>query len=151
MSDTGVVIPQDSFTVPLHNPNDRHLPAVRVVQGDYQRPLKNGGNFNRSHVLLIHSAIMESQPIFRLFAQYKVTSANWKPCLTLHWQSFATRLRLCSSLPLHFSGELNWKCHKRAIQKSSLDERDSSATIHYIICPQVKDTIIFEEIGRNVT
>ena len=36
--------PVDSFTVSLHSPNGRHLPAVRAVQGDCQWPLKNGGN-----------------------------------------------------------------------------------------------------------
>ena len=30
----------DSFTVSLHNPNGRRLPAVRVLQGDCQRRLK---------------------------------------------------------------------------------------------------------------
>ena len=30
----------DSFTVPLHNPNGRHLPAIRAVQGDCQWHLK---------------------------------------------------------------------------------------------------------------
>ena len=33
----------DSLTVSLHNPNGRHLPAVRAVQGDCQWPLKYGG------------------------------------------------------------------------------------------------------------
>ena len=33
----------DSFTVPLHSPNGRHLPAVRVVQRDCHWGLKNGG------------------------------------------------------------------------------------------------------------
>ena len=34
----------ESFTVSLHSPNGRHLPAIRAVQGDCQLPLKNNGN-----------------------------------------------------------------------------------------------------------
>ena len=34
----------DSFTVSLHSPNARQMPAVRTVQGDYQWALKDGGN-----------------------------------------------------------------------------------------------------------
>ena len=30
----------DSFTLPLHSPNDMHLPAVRAVQRDYHWDLK---------------------------------------------------------------------------------------------------------------
>ena len=38
----------DSFTVPLHSPNGRQMPAIRAVQGDCQLPLQNGGNFQRT-------------------------------------------------------------------------------------------------------
>ena len=44
----------DSFTVSLHSPNSRHLPAVRATQGDCQWPLKNVGNSHRSHEPRIH-------------------------------------------------------------------------------------------------
>ena len=30
----------DAFTVPLHSPNGRHLPAIRAVQGDCQWSIK---------------------------------------------------------------------------------------------------------------
>ena len=33
----------DPFTVLLHNPNDKNLPAVRAVQGDCQLPVKTMG------------------------------------------------------------------------------------------------------------
>ena len=36
----------DSFTVSLHNPGGKILPAVGVVQGGCHWPLKNGGNYH---------------------------------------------------------------------------------------------------------
>ena len=46
----GFLLTLDSFTVPLHSPNGRHLPAIRAVQGDCQWPVKNGGNFHPSYI-----------------------------------------------------------------------------------------------------
>ena len=53
----------DSFTVPLHSPNSRHLPAVRAVQGDFQWPLQKRGNFPWSHEVTMHCDMRQSQPI----------------------------------------------------------------------------------------
>ena len=39
----------DCFTVSLHSPYGRHLPAVGAVQGHCQMPLKNGWNSHQSH------------------------------------------------------------------------------------------------------
>ena len=38
----------DSFTIPFHCPNSRHLPAIRVKQWDCQWPLKDGENCQQS-------------------------------------------------------------------------------------------------------
>ena len=43
-----VNLPIDHFTVSLHSPNSRYLPAVMAVQGDCQWPLQNGGNSHQS-------------------------------------------------------------------------------------------------------
>ena len=77
----------DSFTVSLHSTNDRHLPVIRAVQGDCQ-PLKNGGN---SHQLLeptMHCGTRQSQTIFRPTNHERVMSANRRPRLIPHWQSW---------------------------------------------------------------
>ena len=49
----------DSFTVPLHSPNGRLMPAIRAVQGDCQWPMKNAGN---SHLLWNSNQYLD-QPI----------------------------------------------------------------------------------------
>ena len=38
----------DCFTIPLHSPNSRHMPATRAVQWDCHWLLKIGGNSNQS-------------------------------------------------------------------------------------------------------
>ena len=45
----------DYFTVSLHSPNGRHLPAVKAAQGDCQWILKNGRNSHRSTEHIVHS------------------------------------------------------------------------------------------------
>ena len=45
----------DSFTVSLHSPSDRHLPAVWAVQGDSYMSLENCGNSHWSCEPTIHS------------------------------------------------------------------------------------------------
>ena len=44
----------NSFTVSLHKPSCRHLPAVRAVQGDCQLHLKNSRNSHWPHQPTIH-------------------------------------------------------------------------------------------------
>ena len=60
---TIISIDIDSFTVFLHSPNGRHLPAVRAVQGDCQWPLKME-NSHRSREPTMHCDTEQSQPIF---------------------------------------------------------------------------------------
>ena len=55
----------DSFTVPLHSPSGRNLPAVRAVQGDGHWGLKNGGNSYWSRELIMQWSARQSQCIFR--------------------------------------------------------------------------------------
>ena len=55
----------DSFTVPLHSPNNRHLPAVRAVQRDCHWSLKNGGNSHWSREPITQWGTRQSQSIFR--------------------------------------------------------------------------------------
>ena len=64
----------ESFTVSLHSPNGRHLPAIRAVQGDCQWSLKNSGNTHRSH----ESTIRQSQLIFRPANHKRVMPAIWE-------------------------------------------------------------------------
>ena len=79
----------DSVTVPLHSPNDRHLPVVRAVQRDCQC-LKNVGNSHLSHELIMQWDTRQSQSIFKPTIHKCVM-----PGLIPHWQSHR---RPCSSL-----------------------------------------------------
>ena len=53
------------FLVPLHSPNDRHLPVVKAVQRDCQWRLKNVGSSHRSREPAMQWGTGQSQPIFR--------------------------------------------------------------------------------------
>ena len=47
----------------FHSANGRHLPAIRVVQGHSQCPLKNGGNTQVGHANL-QSIVAEAIPTY---------------------------------------------------------------------------------------
>ena len=87
----------DSFTVPLHSPNGRHLPAVRAVQRDCHWGMKNGGNSHWSYEPIMQWDTRQSQCMFRL-----ITEAWCQPVrghvLYPTDSPIATRLGLCSSL-----------------------------------------------------
>ena len=80
----------DSFTVPLHSPNGRHLPAIRAVQWDCQWDLKNGRNSHWSCEQIMQQGTRLSQSIFWSTNQSqkgdasRVMPANWRPCLLPH-------------------------------------------------------------------
>ena len=57
--------PLDSFTVPMHSPNGRRLPAVGAVQGDCHWGLENGANSHWSHESIMQWGTRQSQSIFR--------------------------------------------------------------------------------------
>ena len=89
----------DCFTVSLHSPNGRLLPAVRAVQRDCQWYLKNGGNSNRSR--------QSSMPCNWCIPQHIFWSANHKRVMLVIWKSqgprptvspTATKRGLCNSL-----------------------------------------------------
>ena len=88
------------FAVSLHSPNGRYLPAMEAVQGDCQRPYKNGGNSHQScePIILCELWMRQSQCIFR-----PTNHKGWyKPIggqISYPTDSpNATRLGLCSSL-----------------------------------------------------
>ena len=88
----------DSFTVPLHSANGRHLPAVRAVQGDGQWPLKNGANSHRSHEIKFHCnwgnpSLYLKQPITKRWYQPIGGQVSYPTDIP-----YATRLGLCISL-----------------------------------------------------
>ena len=83
----------DSFTVPLHSPNGRHLPAGRAVQRDCHWGLKNGGNYLWSHDPMMQWDTRQSQSIFRQTNYKRAMPANWRPCLIPHWQSYCHQAR----------------------------------------------------------
>ena len=56
--------PLDYFTVPLHSHNGRHLPAIRALQGNYQRPLEIM-EIPAGHMSSEFIATEAPQPIFR--------------------------------------------------------------------------------------
>ena len=75
-----------SFTVSLYSPNDRHLHAVRAVQGDYQWLLKNGENSHRPGEPTMHCDTKQYQPVIRLINHIRVMPANWRLYLIPQWQ-----------------------------------------------------------------
>ena len=83
----------DSFTVYLHRPNGRHLPAVRSVQGDYRWP--NLKRWKFSPVTWAHNllCLRYSQPVFRPASHRGVMPANWRQCLRPNWQSYCHQTR----------------------------------------------------------
>ena len=91
----GFVKRLDSFKVPLHSPNCRQLPGVRVVHRDYHWGLKNGGNSHWSRESIMRRGIRQSQSIFR---PTNWMPANWRPCLIPPDSLIATRPGLCGSL-----------------------------------------------------
>ena len=91
--------PLDVFTVPLHSPNSRHLPAVRVVQWDWQRGLKNLENSHWSGEPIMQRSTRQfqsiDQPIINGWCQSIGSHVSY-PTVS----SIATRLGLCSSLTI---------------------------------------------------
>ena len=73
----------DSFTVPLHSPNGRHLPAVMAMQRDCHWGLKNGGNSHWSREPTMQWGTKQPQSIFK-----STNHKNAMPCLIPHWQSY---------------------------------------------------------------
>ena len=65
---SGCMICLDLFTVSLHSPNGRHLPAIRAVQGDCQWPLIM---WKFPQVKLTYNPLQprKPQPIFRILAK----------------------------------------------------------------------------------
>ena len=84
----------DSFTVSLHSPNGRHLPAIRALQGDCQGPLTNAGNFHwpckptiTIHCDWVNPIIYLDQPITKRWGHVTFGCP------------YAARLGPCNSLP----------------------------------------------------
>ena len=60
-----LVLSLDSFTVYLHSPNGRYLPAVTVLQEHCKWPLKNGGNSHWSLEPMMHQMWGVPQCVYR--------------------------------------------------------------------------------------
>ena len=92
----------DSFTVSLHSPNGRQLPAVRAVQGDCQQILKNVWNPHQSYTPIIHCMYKVPQLIFN----QAITHPAKQPCHISHSATgspTATQQGLWISLEAHRS------------------------------------------------
>ena len=88
----------DSLTVSLHSPNGRQ-PAIWAVQGDYQWPLKSGGNSHQSCKPRMFCNRGIPQPIFRQTNHKRAMPANIGGHISYPSDSpMATSLRLCNSL-----------------------------------------------------
>ena len=68
----------DSFTVSLHNPNGRQMPAIKVVQGYCQWLLKNIGNSYQScyPFVLEQSKPKFAQPITKTWAAIQLAISH---------------------------------------------------------------------------
>ena len=87
--------PLNSFTVPLHSPDDRHLLVVRAVQRDCHWSLRNSANSHWSREPIMQWALGNpivyiDQPITHKGDASHVSYATDSP--------ITTRLGLCSSL-----------------------------------------------------
>ena len=75
-----------TFTVSLHCPNGRHLPAVRVVQGDCQWICKTVKTPADPVIpCSMHRNTRQSQPLFRATYHERAIRASWCACRTPHW------------------------------------------------------------------
>ena len=83
----------DSFTVPLHSPSGRQLPAVRAVQRDGHWGMKNSGNSHWSREPIMQWCTRQSQSIYRPTNHKRMMAANWRPCLIPRWQSYCHQAR----------------------------------------------------------
>ena len=88
----------DSFTVSLHSPNGRHLPAIRAMQGDCQWPWKMV-EIPTGHV---SPEFIATEAFPNLYLDYPTTKGQHQP-IGSHVpyptdSPTATRLGLCSSL-----------------------------------------------------
>ena len=88
----------DSFTTPLHSPNDRHMPAVSAVQRGCHWGQKK--TWESPLVMWAHNTMIRhaNQPISRPRNHKGVMPANPRPYILPHWRHIATRLGLCSNL-----------------------------------------------------
>ena len=98
----------DSFTVCLHSPNGRHLPAIRAVQGDCQCPPKN----EIPVIMCIHNPLLLTHnSVHWGFLQYLFWSCSLEhQPIGYHISyptngSLASRFGLWSSL--HLSGQVS--------------------------------------------
>ena len=83
----------DSFTVPLHSPNGRQLPAVRAAQRDCHWGLNSSWNSHWSREPIMQWGTGQSQSIFRPTNYKRVMPANWTPYLKPHWRSYCHQAR----------------------------------------------------------
>ena len=90
----------DSSTISMHSTMSRHLPAVRVVQGDCRWPLKNGGKSHCPYAPIMHHMQGIPPPIFRSANHTADNTAACRACQTSTGSLTATRLGLWSSLGL---------------------------------------------------
>ena len=79
----------DSFTVPLHSANGRHLPALSTVQRDCHWGLKKYVSSHLPHEPIMQWSTRQSQSIFWLTNHKNDMPANWRSCLISHWESFS--------------------------------------------------------------
>ena len=107
----------DSFTVSLHSPNGRQLPAVRAVQGDCQQILKNVWNPHQSYTPIIDRMYRVPQLTF--------TSGNHTSCKTAmshiplsHWQSYCHPARTVNQS--RGTQKQCWQNHLDASQRHSM-------------------------------
>ena len=74
----------DSFTVPIHSPNDSQMPAVKALQGGCQWRIKKWWKFPKfSPVKCAHNQfrLIQCHHMFRRTSHKRVMPAIWRPCL----------------------------------------------------------------------
>ena len=102
----------DSFTVSLHIPYGRHLPAVRDVQGDCQQPLKNCGNFHWSHKPIMHCMWGGPRSIFWSANHWVRNTENRSHVLYPTEQSYCRQARTVKQSTLPAAASTEWGPNK---------------------------------------
>ena len=85
----------DFFTVPLHSPTGRHLPAIRAVQRNFHWGLQGCGNSQWSRERIMQWGIRQFQPITK--GRYQSIGGHVSYPTDNH---ITARLGLCSSLAI---------------------------------------------------
>ena len=129
-------LPLDSFTVPLHSSNGRHLPAVKAVQGDCRWPLRNVRNHVIPFCIAVYKWFIAGEEFPSLYLDQSTIQPATSAISCPNEQSYNRLLGLCYSLgwrpvPRCWSRRSGWSDHVPPTRKHMfLDKAVSLKATH---------------------